>query len=671
MADSAAAPALGTPDPTAIPPDIAAVAPAGNPAAIPATIAAPAAGTDMPTPMGTTPGTALPPDAATDPEVTAGAVHQNWLSKILDTVGTILGGDKTIVATKHPDGTVTVEHNPSTTGEKWGRIAQAALGGAARGMAAGQGPGGAGRAFAAGGLAGLQMPQQQLAAANAEAANMNAQQLAAANTALTHQKLVGQMLDNRQAGMTLGTEEAGLLQSTADAIGNSPHTKDLGTFTDMQGIMRSLNSNPDAMSGLTNQALKVIPTADAEGKVQLHAYLVDQGDDNRKNDKEERSLYVDVDPKTNAPTLKSDPIAPQTQKKSQIRLAQQTTIAKYFDMYDKWRTAESTANKKDADPMPKDAQEAQAMADLATDPNRKQTLLNLVPKLQKLEIEQKQAGRAQQPGLMAGAGGAASAGTTGDAYLQAAVDPSMWNQVRSIANGDVKMPTAGNRGANQALRNAVMNYDPTFTDARYQTKQDFKTKGDSNSVMQLSTVLAHAERAKTNSAALGFSPSLATGRNLSGAASAYNSDVNFFTGEAGKLALGGVVGLAEADKISSQLTSPVQSIRDSALNEVLELTSGKVGALVQKYRTGAGQELPVHEFFNQPTQNLLKRFNIINPDAGPPANTQTNTPPPNNAPPANTAPTKNVVPAGATPGRDPATGKVIGYRTPDGTVVRF
>ena len=75
------------------------------------------------------------PSPQPDAEIAAGAVHQNWLSRILDTVGTILGGDKTIVATKHPDGTVSVEHNQSTTGEKWGRIAQAALGGAARGMA--------------------------------------------------------------------------------------------------------------------------------------------------------------------------------------------------------------------------------------------------------------------------------------------------------------------------------------------------------------------------------------------------------------------------------------------------------------------------------------------------------------------------------------------------------
>jgi hypothetical protein len=636
MADTdAAANVLGTTD---IPPNLAAVQPSGDAANIPATVAAPAAGTDTPTPMGTTPGTEVPA-ATADPEIAAASAHHNWLGKILDEVGTILGGDKTIVATKHPDGSVSVEHNPSTTGEKWGRIAQAALGGAARGMAVGQGPGGAGKAFAAGGLAGLQQPQQALDAANKEAANMNAEQLAIANTALTHQKLVQTMLASREAGLSLGAKEAEILQGISDAAAAGPNTVKVGTFTDMAGIMQALKSNPAAMAGLTNQALKVFPTSDTEGHVQLEAYLVDKGADNRKNDKTEQMPYTDVDPTTHEPILKSRDIAPQSQPLVQIRQAQQAATAQFIDMHNKWRTAESTADKKDADPVPKSAQEALAMAATEKDPARKQALTDLVPGMQKLELAQKAAGRAPAAGgLLGGAGGAASSGTTGDDYLKAAVDPSMWNQVRSIANGDVKMPTAGNRGANQALRNAVMNYDPSYTDARYQTKLNFKTKGDSDSIKQLSTVLAHAERGLKNSAALWLSPSLASGKNLSGDASAYNTDVNFFTGEAGKLALGGVVGLAEAEKISNQLTSPVQSIRDKALNEVLDLTSGKVGGIVQKYRAGAGQELPVHEFFDKPTQELLKRFNIINPDAGPTTNTPTPTP----------APNATAAPAGAT-----------------------
>lgn len=643
MADTPAD-VLGTSD--AIPPNLAAPAPTGAVTGIPAAVAAPAAGTDMPTPMGSMPGSEVP--ASTDPEIAAGTVHQNWLARILDSVGTILGGDKTIVATKHPDGSVSVEHNPSTTGEKWGRIAQAALGGAARGMAAGQGPGGAGKAFAAGGLAGLQMPAQQLAAANEEAKNMNAEQLAAANIALTHQGYLANAEQMRERQIKFTQDQAdrynAILKSTRDA----PGSEDLGDFVGVTDLPSLQAKYPQAYAAHLSQNDKVLqfdPKIDPKTGQQTgsHITLLSKPLSERVMPPGTPPLTQSYyDPATHS--IQSRDIDPTAMTRVEYSTAHQNLTKQNSDL--------ALNVDKDLHKAPTTQEELQTALQLEPNPIKRQALQTAYDNREHDILREKAAGRAPQPGgLMAGAGGAASAGTTGDAYLQAAVDPSMWNQVRSIANGDVRMPTAGMRGANQALRNAVMNYDPTFTDARYQTKMDFKTKGDANSITQLATVLAHAERAKTNSAALGLSPSLATGKNLSGDASAYNTDVNFFTGEAGKLALGGVVGLAEADKISSQLTSPVQSIRDSALNEVLDLTSGKVGAIVQKYRNGAGQELPAHEFFDQPTQNLLKRFNIINPAAEPTAPT---------AAPAAAAPASAATNTTSTP---PATGYTRGVNS--------
>jgi hypothetical protein len=303
MADTAAAPALGTPDPTAIPPDIAAVAPAGTPAAIPATIAAPAAGTDMPTPMGTTPGTTLPPDAATDPEVAAGAVHQNWLSKILDTVGTILGGDKTIVATKHPDGTVTVEHNPSTTGEKWGRIAQAALGGAARGMAAGQGPGGAAKAFGAGAEAGIQMPQQALDAANKEAAAMNAQQLAIAQRALLNQQITRNgwdiahlSRDDQQNQASISLAHAKTLQD----MGAIPVAMNVKSGTELAGYGKADPLSVGAHVGVNGDM--IYNEGDGQGGVNFYRIPADVAKQRTKTD--DHWLEVKVDPDHPTQTIK-------------------------------------------------------------------------------------------------------------------------------------------------------------------------------------------------------------------------------------------------------------------------------------------------------------------------------------------------------------------------------
>jgi hypothetical protein len=466
MADTdAAANVLGTTD---IPPNLAAVQPSGDAANIPATVAAPAAGTDTPTPMGTTPGTEVPA-ATADPEIAAASAHHNWLGKILDEVGTILGGDKTIVATKHPDGSVSVEHNPSTTGEKWGRIAQAALGGAARGMAVGQGPGGAGKAFAAGGLAGLQQPQQALDAANKEAANMNAEQLAIANTALTHQKLVQTMLASREAGLSLGAKEAEILQGISDAAGAGPNTVKVGTFTDMAGIMQALKSNPAAMAGLTNQALKVFPTSDTEGHVQLEAYLVDKGADARKNDKTEQMPYTDVDPTTHEPILKSRDIAPQSQPLVQIRQGQQAATAQFIDMHNKWRTAESTADKKDADPVPKSAQEALAMAATEKDPARKQALTDLVPGMQKLELAQKAAGRASAAG-----GGAPSLGGASGPDALAALPAGDAATVKAIGEGR-QAPPSRYTPAGKRIMDMVNQVYPDYDGTQFPTYQKMRT----------------------------------------------------------------------------------------------------------------------------------------------------------------------------------------------------
>jgi hypothetical protein len=126
----------------------------------------------------------------------AGAHHQNWLAHVMDTVGNILGGDTTLHVTKKADGSVEVTHDPSMEGEKWGRVAAAALGGASRGLAVGQGPGGPARAAAAGIQSGLQQPAQQLEQANQEATAEQERMMRGANIARLNQEVVRGAWDN-------------------------------------------------------------------------------------------------------------------------------------------------------------------------------------------------------------------------------------------------------------------------------------------------------------------------------------------------------------------------------------------------------------------------------------------------------------------------------------------
>jgi hypothetical protein len=196
---------------------------------------------------------------------------------------------------------------------------------------------------------------------------------------------------------------------------------------------------------------------------------------------------------------------------------------------------------------------------------------------------------------------------TGDAFLQT-LNPGIQQQVKSIASGDIKMPPTRS-AAGMALRNAVMNYDPTFTDSRYDTKQNFKTKGDSQNIVQLATAMEHADNARKHSSDVGWAPFLS--QNATAADAAYNKDIQYLTGEVGKLVKNGVVTEKEAEQYISGLNSSRQGIRDSALDETMKLLSGKVGGVFQKYKTGTGQDLPVDQYFDAPTQKRLQRFGMV------------------------------------------------------------
>jgi hypothetical protein len=199
----------------------------------------------------------------------------------------------------------------------------------------------------------------------------------------------------------------------------------------------------------------------------------------------------------------------------------------------------------------------------------------------------------------------AGAGQTGDAFLQS-LNPNIASQIKAIAEGDIKMPPARS-GQGLALRNAVLNYDPTFTDSRYDTKQNFKTKGDSQQVEGLATALEHLTKAQTNSEQVGFAPLL--GHNATQADAKYNKDIQLYTEEVGKLIKGGVVTKEELHDLQSGLNSSRQGIRDASIGELTDLLNGKIKAKFQKYKAGTGQDLPVDKFFDKTTQQRLASIN--------------------------------------------------------------
>lgn len=704
MADAAAAaPVLGTSDPNAIPPDIAAVAPTGTPAAIPATVAAPAAGSDMPTPMGTTPGTELP--ATTDPEVAAGAVHQNWLSRILDTVGTILGGDKTIVATKHPDGTVSVEHNPSTTGEKWGRIAQAALGGAARGMAAGQGPGGAGKAFAAGAEAGLSSQQQALDQANKNAAALNAQQLAKANHALLDLSIARNQYENQEMPVEFRQKTALNSLAIADTlhkmggtmIHHSQNAQDAAVFG---------NSNPLAVQGHVNGELMPIPNAD--GSIDYWQIPADAANQIVKDD----VTYTEqnLDPHNLGKLVEKTVTIPGgTKTGGQVTLTLKgVTAQNNKNVGTAWtaQTAAQTAgNKEETNPLA-----LQVQINQTTDPVKRQQLQAALDADQTRRETIARESRPVTAPLYSPTGGGQATTTPSGAPVVGTQwgggDPnSAFERVsRMLQTGDMALSQVkairgkGNPTqqdyigrADQLDREAGgTGLSPATQEARYkartQTTEAYTGSGAAAQRIQgFSTLLEHLgdmsdnadELRRTNSPYLNrpindLDRSIAGGTRVGPAELRTSAPAHEFANVlSNNRALNNDEKSAAAQSLNVNMT-PAQLQANG--KQMARTAIERLAPIMQAHReatNGAESPTQLTPRAIQTLRNMgLYDYAMRELHGTPTANTQAN-PPANNAPAANAAPTKNVVPAGATPGRDPATGKVIGYRTPDGTVVRF
>jgi hypothetical protein len=195
-------------------------------------------------------------------QLQAAAVHHSRLSSILDSVGNLLGGSTTIHATKHPDGSVEITHDPSTNAEKWGRVASAALTGLAKGFTVSQGPGGAGRAAGAGFEAGAAMPQQRQQQAQQQVDEANTEMMNKANHALLDQKIVAGTWDAAHRGIEWNEKQANYAMDMRDRLDNSGAKLIAADVRDPQTMASYGMANPDAMAahvGSDGSVLQPIP----------------------------------------------------------------------------------------------------------------------------------------------------------------------------------------------------------------------------------------------------------------------------------------------------------------------------------------------------------------------------------------------------------------------------
>jgi hypothetical protein len=207
--------------------------------------------------------------------------HEGWMLRALHATTSALAGDQTIHITKDKDGNVTMTHDPSKEGEKWGRIAAAALTGAAAGLANSQGPGGLARAGAAGFQAGAQIPQQREQQAQQQVTFDNQQLMAKANRIHITQSNYIQAQQAKIADIQFDQATADKINGYAKSL--MAHGTDLGTFdTEHQSLLDFTKNNPtalDAYLGKGNQVLRAVPTPDHK----IHAVLTDAAEEDKKN----------------------------------------------------------------------------------------------------------------------------------------------------------------------------------------------------------------------------------------------------------------------------------------------------------------------------------------------------------------------------------------------------
>ena len=339
--------------------------------------------------------TAPPWTGQADPntiEAAAAAVHHGRLARTLDAVGSLLGGDQTIHITKKPDGSVEVVHDPSTSGEKWGRIAQAALGGLAQGFAAGPGPGGIGRAGAGGITAGMQMPQQREDQATQEAKQQNdANQkkvMFQANHAALDQQYVRNAEAMKEAKIKFNQEESDRNDAIQEKIANAPGSEDLGEFAGVKDLPSFAAKFPQAMkahAGDGNSYLMFTPVSDAQGnQTGSHVIVMNKamGQQIMKDPPPIPTAYYDPESKS----IKTRDLSP----------AKGITWNDYNTTYKKQLVDNSELAlkvDKELHPVADTSGKAFALASSATDAAEKQRLTDLGNQLEKKELAQKVAGR--------------------------------------------------------------------------------------------------------------------------------------------------------------------------------------------------------------------------------------------------------------------------------------
>jgi hypothetical protein len=309
----------------------------------------------------------------------------------MNQAATFLGGDETWKVTKAADGTVTSEKVPSTEKEKWGRIAAAVIGGALKGMGAGQGPGGAGKALAAGGQFGMQIPQQQKQNAQDQVTQDQKQQTFKANMIKLQQDHVIQSQQMQDNDIKISKELSDAYKDINDRVKANPNNRLIGKFQGVTDLPSFSQQHPEAMGLHGDAATDLMPIYNADhSRWGSAVYHIDPSGDSQPIGKDAAPIpHVYADPETGDTKVRYEqPNAETTQGNYRSYLAAQEKINNQYYI---------DRDKADKDKVPTTYQGAAVKARLDAanepDPTKKQGLLTSAAQYDRLAAEHQAAGR--------------------------------------------------------------------------------------------------------------------------------------------------------------------------------------------------------------------------------------------------------------------------------------
>jgi hypothetical protein len=178
-------------------------------------------------------------------------------------------------------------------------------------------------------------------------------------------------------------------------------------------------------------------------------------------------------------------------------------------------------------------------------------------------------------------------------------------QAAQIAKGELPLPSTSRQNPyNKAVVARALEINPDISSELYSTKQDFmSSKGKANAQVQsLNKLSAHLNELQDASGNAGFSPVgfTSAGKDLRLAEQLFSKeDVKFLSGA-------GVGTEGELNGLISKIHSPVQSVRDSAIQTLTKFTADAARQLGSQYERGTKLKFDPTEHFNADTIKLLQ-----------------------------------------------------------------